>query len=235
MQILKEMVLHGYLSNNLALYSDEATRLNCCLELMLLKKEVNENSKDWKKLCDKNNTSDLGCVVKISKVKVDIINIISNMVYEDIDLSQLEENQSVFNSLEEMSKLLLDFSSCYKQYERALYVWFLKQLYMWKGIHWIEIIFTQLGIGTKYPLFGKLKKNNIFRLLRARTFHDNSFNPFVGVYGGNTYMNDIQCIMRHKSSVPLNNCSRNIYHKIIAQLFPLINSSEHHLNDQSQS
>ncbi|ETO02089.1 hypothetical protein RFI_35347, partial [Reticulomyxa filosa] len=204
--------------------------LNRCLELMLLKKKVNEDSKDWKKLCGKDDTSNLGCVVKISKVKVDIINIISNMVYEDIDLSQLAENQSIFNSLEEMSKLLLDFSSCYKQYERALYVWFLKQLYMWKGIHWIEIIFTQPNVGMKY-LFGKLKINNIFCSLRARTFHDNPFNPFIGVYGGNTYMNNIQRIMHHKSSVS----PHNIYHEIITQLFPLINSSEHHLNDQSQS
>ncbi|ETO02236.1 hypothetical protein RFI_35200 [Reticulomyxa filosa] len=235
MQILKEMVLHGHLNNNLALYSDEAIRLNRCLELMLLKKKVNEDSKDWKKLCGKDDTSNLGCVVKISKVKVDVTKLISFMVDGDIDLTQLEENQSIFNLLEEMSKLLLNFSSCYKQYERTLYVWFLKQLYVWKGIHWIEIIFTQLDIGMKYPLFGKLKTNNIFRLLRARTFHDNPFNPFIGVYGDNTYMNDTQYIMHHKSSVPLNNCSRNIYHEIIAQLFPLINSSERHLNDQSQN
>ncbi|ETO34521.1 hypothetical protein RFI_02575 [Reticulomyxa filosa] len=138
MQILKEMVLHGYLSNNLALYSDEATRLNCCLELMLLKKEV----------------------------KVDIINIISNMVCEDIDLSQLEENQSLFNSLEKINYC------CYKQYERALYMWFLKQLYMWKGIHWIDIIFTQPNVGMKY-LFGKLKTNNIILFVKLFKKNEN--------------------------------------------------------------
>ncbi|ETN98433.1 hypothetical protein RFI_39067, partial [Reticulomyxa filosa] len=235
MQLLKEMVSHGYLNNDLALYSDEATRLNRCLELMFLKKKINENSEPWKKLCDKSNTSDLGCVVKISKVKVDVTKLISTVTNEDIDLSQLEENQSVFNSLEEISKLLLDFSSCYKQYERTLYVWFLKQLYVWKGIHWIEIIFTQPDIGMNFPFLGRLKTNNIFLLLRARALHNNSFNPFIGVYGGNTYMDSIQRIMSDKSSVPLNSCSRNIYHQIIAQCFPLINSSEHHLNDQSQN
>ncbi|ETO11593.1 hypothetical protein RFI_25783, partial [Reticulomyxa filosa] len=235
MQILKEMVSHEYLNNNLALYSDEAARLNRCLELMLLKNKINEDRKYWKKLCDKNNTSALGCVVKISKVKVEVTRLIRGMINEDIDLSQLEENKNVFNSLVEISKVLSDFSSCHGQYKHALHVWFLKQIYMWKGIHWIEIIFTQSYIGMTSPLFEKLKTSNVFRLLRARTLRNNSFNPFIGVYGSNTRMNNIQRIISGKSSIPLNSCSHNIYHQIIAQLFPLINSCEHYLDDQSQS
>ncbi|ETO06207.1 hypothetical protein RFI_31188, partial [Reticulomyxa filosa] len=168
MQILKEMVSHGYLNNELALYSDEATRLNRYLELMLLKKKVNENSEDWKKLCDKNNISGLGCVVKISKVKVDVTKLIFAMIDGDIDLTQLEGNECVFNSLEKMSKLLLDFSSLYKQYERALYVWFLKQLYVWKGVHWIEIIFTSLDVGMKFPFFGEIKEKQCIQFVASK-------------------------------------------------------------------
>ncbi|ETO32976.1 hypothetical protein RFI_04130 [Reticulomyxa filosa] len=235
MQILKEMVSHGYLNNNLALYSDEATWLNRCLELMLLKKKINEDSKDWKKLCDKNSISDLGCVVKISKVKVNVTKLIRNMTNEDVDLSRLEENQRVFNSLEEMSKLLLDFSSCYKQYEHALYVWFLKQLYVWKGIHWIEIIFTSSHAGTKFPFFGKLKRSNVLSLLRPRTLHNNSFNPFIGLYGENACVNNIQHKTDNYSSIPLNSFSRHICDQMISQSFPFINLCEPYSNSQYQS
>ncbi|ETO11432.1 hypothetical protein RFI_25944, partial [Reticulomyxa filosa] len=222
MQILKEMVSHGYLNNELALYSDEATRLNRCLEIMLLKKEVNEENKDWKELCDKDDTSDLGCVVKISKVKVDVTKLISAMIDGDIDLTQVEGNECVFNSLEEMSKLLLDFSSCYKQYEHALYVWFLKQLYVRKGFHWIEIIFTPSNTGTKFPFLGKLKRSHVFSLLRPRTLHNNSFNPFIGLYGENACVNNIQHNTDNYSSIPLNSFSRRICDQMILQSFLLL-------------
>ncbi|ETO34947.1 hypothetical protein RFI_02127, partial [Reticulomyxa filosa] len=237
MQILKEMVSHGYVNNNLALYSDEAIRLNRCLELMLLKNEVNNNSKDWTQLCDKSNTSDLGCIVKISKVKVDITKLIFIMVNGDIDLTQLEENQSVFNSLEEMSKLLLDFSSCYKQYERALYVWFLKQLCVRKGIHWIEIIFTPSDTGINFPFFTRLKTSNIFCLLRTRTLHNNSFNPFIGVYGNINYMDNIKQIMNKGFVIESSNYSLDISisPQMIAESLSLINFYDRYTSNQVQN
>ncbi|ETO08808.1 hypothetical protein RFI_28579, partial [Reticulomyxa filosa] len=234
LHILKEMVSYGYLNNNLALYSDEATWLNRCLELILWKKKINEDSEDWKKLFDKDNTS---YVVKISKVKVDVAKLIFAMINENIDLPQLEQNQSISNSLEEMSKLLLDFSSCYGQYEHALHVWFLKQLYMWKGIHWIEIIFTPSDAEMKYPLFEKLKMSSVFKCLRPRTLYNNSFNPFIELYENGIHMNNIKPIINNEFIVVPTNQSLNIPTSplMIAESLSLINFYDRYTNRQMQN
>ncbi|ETO05516.1 hypothetical protein RFI_31880, partial [Reticulomyxa filosa] len=237
MQILKEIMSHGYLNNNLVLYSDEAIRLNRCLELILLKEEIREESKTWRRLYDKNNTSSLGHIVKISKMKVSITKLISIMINEGIDLLTLEKKQSMFISLEKMSQLLLNFSSCYGQCEYALHVWFLKQLYVWKGIHWIEIIFALSDVGIKFPLFEKLKMSNVFKLLRPRTLYNNSFNPFIGVYGNNTHMNNIKQIMNNEFIVVLTNQSLNmpISPRMIAESLSLINFYDRYTNRQMQN
>ncbi|ETO29349.1 hypothetical protein RFI_07773 [Reticulomyxa filosa] len=206
-QIFKEMMLHGYLNSDLSLHSEEAVLLSRCLELMILNEKIKEDDENWRQLCDEKNTSDLGFVAKISKVKVGVASLIFKMIDKDIDISQLKENQRI---LEDMSKLLLDFGNLYKQYEHALHVWFLKQLYVMKGMHWIEVTFTHPNIGTQSTFLKKLKTSNIFSLLRARTLRNSSFNPFVGVYGDSIFMKNILEIMNKEFAVLLKNQSLNI-------------------------
>ncbi|ETO14263.1 hypothetical protein RFI_23105 [Reticulomyxa filosa] len=207
MQIYKEIVLHTKLNNSLTLHSEEAVLLNRCFELITLNEEIKKDNNTWSQLCNEKNTTSLGSVAKISKVKVDVTNLISVMVNENFDLSQLKENQSIFRLLENISESLSNFSSFYKQYEHALYVWFLKQLYARKGMHWIEIIFAHPSAGTQFPFLKELKTSTIFNSLCKRTLRNISFNPFIGVYGDSAFMEYILEIMNDKFADMLDNHS----------------------------
>ncbi|ETO07893.1 hypothetical protein RFI_29499, partial [Reticulomyxa filosa] len=179
MQILKEMVLHGHLDNNISLYSEEAVLLGRCLELMILNEEIEENDERWRQLCDEKDPSDLNCVVQIATVKAKLARLIAILVDADIDLSHIEGNQTLFKTLEKINKLLSDFNSCHIQYAHALHVWFLKQFHVWKGILRMELLFAHPMVRRKYPVFSTSSPIRVFALLHERTLNDHSFDPWA--------------------------------------------------------
>ncbi|ETO35962.1 hypothetical protein RFI_01103 [Reticulomyxa filosa] len=237
-QILKEMVLYGCQQwySQSSLCSAKATLLNRCLELMLLDGQVNENSKHLKKWCDhahQNKENGLELVVKISTVKVALFHLISTMNSRNINIARLEENQTVYELLQKMSQLLITFSTVNPQYDRSLHVWFLKQLYIRKGIHWIETIFAHPMIRQHFPLFGQVDPVNVFWLLRERTLCNDTFKPFVGIYGDKRYSSVL-----HENIVQ-NSFSTDrlpVSFRIIAESLSLIHLSDYdYSHEQLQS
>ncbi|ETO03243.1 hypothetical protein RFI_34167 [Reticulomyxa filosa] len=216
MQILKEMVIYGCLNSNLNSYSDEAILVNSCLESMLLNKQVNTSTSIWEKWCNPSNKSKLGLVVKISQVKVCVTELISMMVDKDIDLS-LEKNGIIRDSLSKINQLLSDFTIENEQYKHALYMWFLKQLYVWKGIHWIAILLRDQNI--ELP-------TKISRLLPERSSYRNIFDPLGAIYGyDNNSMKDVHTRLVDAIATSINKRTPSVENQswIIAQSLSLIN------------
>ncbi|ETO04832.1 hypothetical protein RFI_32564, partial [Reticulomyxa filosa] len=187
MQILKEMLMHECLRGSISLYSTEAVLLNRCLESILLNEQVDKNSESWTKWCNQIRQNEIGLIMKISTTKVNLVKLITTMINEDINVSKLNESQSMHKLLQKMKQLLFSTENC--KYTRSLHVWFLKQLYMLKGIHWIEIVFTYPAIRQCFKLFRQGNLINVFGLLREREWHNNTFNPFFEIYGNRDYAN----------------------------------------------
>ncbi|ETO04973.1 hypothetical protein RFI_32423, partial [Reticulomyxa filosa] len=216
MQILKEMVIYGCLNSNLNLYSDEAILTNCCLESTLLNKQVNTDTSVWKKWCNINDKSKLDLIVKISQIKVDVTELISMMMDKDIDLS-LEKNGIIRDLLSKINQLLFNFIIENEQYEHALYVWLLKQLCVWKGIHWISILLSYQYI--ELP-------TEISRLLSERSSYKNIFDPLGAIYGyDNNSMKDVHTRLVDAIATSINKRTPSVENQswIIAQSLSLIN------------
>ncbi|ETO11970.1 hypothetical protein RFI_25406, partial [Reticulomyxa filosa] len=208
MQILKEMVIYG----NLNLHSDESILVNRCLESILLNKQVNTSTNVWRKWCNPSNKSNIGLVVKISQIKVSVTEHISTMMDKDIDLS-LEKNVS----LNKINQLLSSFIIENEQYKHTLYVWFLKQLYVWKGILWIAILLRYQGI--ELP-------NKMSRLLPEKPSYRNIFDPLSAMYGyDNNSMKDVHTRLVNAIAASINKRTPNVENQswIIAQSLSLIN------------
>ncbi|ETN97137.1 hypothetical protein RFI_40394 [Reticulomyxa filosa] len=139
------------------------------------------------------------------------------MINEDINVSKLNESQSMHKLLQKMKQLLFSTENC--KYTRSLHVWFLKQLYMLKGIHWIEIVFTHPAI----QLFQQVNPTNVFGLLRKRILRNYSFNPFFGIYGNRDY-GDILHKNITQSTFLVNDSSPSF--RIIAESLSLIYLSD---------
>ncbi|ETO03239.1 hypothetical protein RFI_34171 [Reticulomyxa filosa] len=211
-QILRDMCIHQCVDNNtLLLYSKDAVLLNRCLEKMLLEANIdNVAITNWTLWCHEHNYDKLELIIRISRLKKDLIKLIVSLININIKVPKLAQDTDVHNLIKRMAVLLssrLDFEN--SSYERMLHVWFLKQLYMWKGIHWIELIFTHPVIRQEVPLFGGTNPTNIFAALTPRPFHCDFYNPLVGVYGPR-FIDNIHTILTNERYHPNLNLSCQI-------------------------
>ncbi|ETO00635.1 hypothetical protein RFI_36805, partial [Reticulomyxa filosa] len=218
-QVLKEMVTYGCFLSNLDPCSTEATLLNRCLESILLSGQINENTESWKKWCrqiGQSKGNEINMVVEISTTKVHLATLITTMIHENMGLSKLNNNRRMNELLQKMDQLL----ATNRSYEHSLHVWFLKQFYMCKGIHWIEMVFTHSAIRRHFPLLGKVNSKNVFRLLSARTLCNSDFNPFIGIYGNKNYRDLLHKNITQNFDLPVS-C------QMIAESLSLIRLSDH--------
>ncbi|ETO10786.1 hypothetical protein RFI_26591, partial [Reticulomyxa filosa] len=168
---------------------------------------------------DQIRQNEIGLIMKISTTKVNLVKLITTMINEHMDLSKLNKNQRIHELLQKMNQLLSTFSITDHQYEHSLHVWFLRQIYKLKGIHWIEMIFAHSVIRQRFQLFRQVNPINVFGLLRERTWRNDTFNPFFGIYGNRDY-DDILHKNITQNTFPVNGSSLSF--RIIAESLSLI-------------
>ncbi|ETO08632.1 hypothetical protein RFI_28756 [Reticulomyxa filosa] len=203
-QLLRDMCIHQCVNNNtLLLHSKDAVLLNRCLEQMLLNADIDDSTiNSWEQYCHDHGHDKLELVIKISKLKIELTKLIMALINIDINVSSFEQEHDAHNLIERMGALLssslaLDDNS----YKYMLHVWFLKQLHMCKGIHWIEVIFTHSKIRQAVPLFSNTVSPNTFGALDPRPAQD-FYNPLLGVYGKN-FMDKVYRIIQQTDTFNL--------------------------------
>ncbi|ETO00293.1 hypothetical protein RFI_37154, partial [Reticulomyxa filosa] len=205
MQLLRDMCIHQCVNNDtLSLQSKDAVLLNRCLEKILLEENANANNAlitNWAQWCCEQGHDKFELVIRISQLKTDLSKLIWNLTNTDICMSKVEQGDSAYNLIKQMGELLSSVLIPNSLYEHMLHVWFLKQLYVCKGIHWIEILFTQPVIRQAIPPFNKTKFANIFAALDPRPLYCDFYNPLVGAYGPHS-MDKIHSILMNERYRP---------------------------------